>query len=90
MNEMNKLHNLLNEAGMPHTFLPLHDGWQIRLFSDNSFANELDDVIFHSGSHGYNVGLLETYTLNECNGFETAEQVFEGWKKMFSDFNKNA
>lgn len=85
MKEISKLHDLLTEAGIPHTFLPLHDGWQIRVYADNTFTNELDDVIFHSGSHGYELGLLETYFLHECCGFETAEQVFEGWKKMFED-----
>lgn len=87
MNEIFKLHELLNKASIPHTFLPAFDGYQIRIFSDNTLTHELDDCIFHSGSHGYTMGLLETYYLNGCDGFETAEQVFKGWKKMFEKFN---
>lgn len=85
MKEISKLHDLLTEAHIPHTFLPLYDGWQIRVYADNGLTRELDDCIFHKGSHGYYCGLLETYNLNECDGFETAEQVFEGWKEMFEN-----
>lgn len=44
-------------------------------------THELDDAICHTYSHGYIDGLLETFSLNECEGWETAEQVFEGGKK---------
>jgi hypothetical protein len=46
---------------------------------------ELDDCVYHSGSHGWSEGLLETYCLGDCEGWETAEQVFEGWKKMYEN-----
>lgn len=94
MNEMNKLHEMLLSANIPHTFMNMdstffgEDALQIRFYSDNTFIHELDDVIFHCHSHGYALGLLETYFLNNCDGFETAEQVFEGWKKIFDEFNK--
>ena len=89
MNEMTKLHKMLCEAGINHTFMMMDkmifgaDGLQIRIYRDDSFHEELDDVVFHKYSHGYNQGLLETYHLNECNGYETAEQVFKGWMEKF-------
>lgn len=81
--EIEKLHSLLAEAGIPHTFAPLWDGKQIRLYADSEFTRELDDAVIHSGSHGVQTGLLETFCLNNCDGWETAEQIFEGWKKMY-------
>jgi hypothetical protein len=81
--EIEKLHSLLAEAGIPHIFAPLWDGKQIRVYADSKFTRELDDAVIHSGSHGVRAGLLETFCLNDCDGWETAEQVFEGWKKMY-------
>jgi hypothetical protein len=89
MDEIIKLHEMLVNAGINHTYMPMDknlygmDARQIRIYRDNTFAEELDDVIFHRFSHGYAQGLLETYTLGECDGFETAEQVFMGWMEMF-------
>lgn len=93
MNEMNKLHEMLLSARIPHTFQCMDPGFgpdalQIRIYSDNTYTHELDDAVFHRFSHGYALGLLETYTLGDCDGFETAKQVFEGWKKMFDEFHK--
>ena len=81
--EIEKLHSLLTEAGIPHIFAPLWDGMQIRVYADSEFTHELDDAVIHSGSHGVEAGLLETFCLNDCDGWETAEQVFEGWKNMY-------
>lgn len=81
--EIEKLHSLLAEAGIPHIFAPLWDGKQIRVYADSEFTRELDDAVINSGSHGVQAGLLETFCLNDCDGWETAEQVFEGWKKMY-------
>lgn len=89
MNEMYKLHTMLLDAGINHTFnlMPTDifgaDALQIRIFRDGTFQEELDDVVFHKFSHGYAQGLLETYTLGECDGYETAEQVFKGWMEKF-------
>ena len=89
MDEMNKLHEMLLEAGINHTFMAMDknlygaDALQIRIYRDATFQEELDDVIFHRYSHGYTQGLLETYNLGECDGFETAEQVFKGWKEKY-------
>lgn len=81
--EIEKLHSLLSEADIPHTFTPLWDGMQIRVYADLQHIRELDDAVIHSGSHGVEAGLLETYCLSGCDGWETAEQVFKGWKKMY-------
>ena len=89
MNEITKLHKMLVKAGINHTFMPMDknifgkDAMQIRIYRDSTFQEELDDVVYHRFSHGYDKGFLETYNLNECNGYETAEQVFKGWKKKF-------
>ena len=89
MNEMNKLHEMLLKAGINHTFMAMDkdmfgaDAVQIRIYRDATFQEELDDAVFHKYSFGYAQGLLETYELSECNGFETAEQVFNGWKVKF-------
>jgi hypothetical protein len=89
MYEMNKLHEMLLKAGINHTFMMMDksifgaDAMQIRIYRDGTFQEELDDVVFHRFSHGYAQGLLETYGLGECDGFETAEQVFKGWMEKF-------
>lgn len=89
MYEMYKLHEMLLKAGINHTFMAMDknifgDGaMQIRIYRDNTFQEELDDVVFHKGSFGSALGLLETYALGGCDGFETAEQVFMGWMRKF-------
>lgn len=81
--EINKLHDILTAAGIPHSFAPLWDGMQIRVYADAQQVNELDDAVIHSGSHGVSAGLLETYCLNGCNGWETADEIFNGWVDMY-------
>jgi hypothetical protein len=83
LTEITKLHNLLTEAKIPHTYLPLDRGMQIRVYADKEMTNELDDVICTKYSCGREKGLLETYRLNGCEGCETAEEVFEGWMKWY-------
>ncbi len=91
MYEIAKLHEMLFKAGINHTFMAMDstifgaNAFQIRIYKDSTFQEELDDVVFHEFSCGYAQGLLETYKLGECDGFETAEQVFKGWmEKYFS------
>ena len=91
MYEIVKLHSMLCSAGIHHTFMTMYpdvfgdDAMQIRIYRDGTFQEELDDAIFHKFSNGHEQGLLETYKLGGCMGFETAEEVFEGWmKKYFS------
>ena len=86
--EMLKLNELLTQANIPHTLAALYDGMQIRLFADTAFEHELDDCVIHSGSHGHANGLLETYTLGGCEGWETAEDVFNGWMEMHRKANQ--
>ena len=89
MKEMYKLHAMLLDAGIPHTFDVMDRNFfgagalQIRIYKDDTFQEELDDVVFHKFSHGYAQGLLETFSLSECDGYETAKQVFEGGMEKF-------
>ena len=86
--EIFKLKEMLDAEGIPNTLAPLWDGLQIKVFINNEKIEDFDDVVLHSGSHGNEKGLLETYNLNSCNGYETAEQVFKGWKEIFKKFSK--
>ena len=89
MNEIAKLHEMLSNAGINHTFMKMdafifgEDAMQIRIFRDGTFQEEVDDVVFHKYSDGYAQGLLETFGLSDCDGFETAEEVFKGWMEKF-------
>jgi hypothetical protein len=89
--EIVKLNEMLCKADIPHTFMRMDknafgvNAFQICIYQDNSYQKVLDDVVFHKYSHGYDLGLLETYGLSNCEGYETAEEVFKGWmEKYFS------
>ena len=65
MNEIEiiRLHKMLNEANIPHTFTDdmfkdysLYPSYQIIIEKDGT---RLCDAIYHYGSYGYWVGLLE-------------------------------
>ena len=86
--EIYKLKGMLDAKGIPNTLTPLWDGLQIKIYADVNKTKEIDDVVLHSWSHGCEKGLLETYNLNNCDGYETAKQVFKGWKKIFKKFRK--
>ena len=88
--EIQNLHELLTVEGIPHTFLPsvVGIGIQIRVYADAEMTKEFDDCICHTGSHGFHLGLLETFNLNDCNGYETAAEVFAGWKKRYYELQK--
>lgn len=81
--EIKKLHALLNAAGIPHTFGSRFDGMQIRIYEDEEMTKEIDDCIICSGSHGVDSGLLESYRLGGCDGWETAEQIYKGWTELY-------
>ena len=82
--EIYKLISLLVAAHLPFSCVPCYDGLQVHLYSDRQYTQELDDCICHSQSAGFKLGLLETRNLSCYEGFETAEQVFEGWKQMYT------
>lgn len=81
--EINKLSAMLTQAGIPHTFEDCFDGKQIRMYADLTKKIELDDAIIHFGSHGVQRGLLESYNLGGCDGWETADEIFSGWVDMY-------
>ena len=86
LTEFEKLIDLLIEAGIPYTKMTDSDGMQVRIYADESMTKELDDAaIWLHATHGAEQGLLETFRLNDCNGFETAEQIFEGWLGMYEE-----
>ena len=92
--EIEKLHDLLTNANIPHAFvqMPTMFGncYQIRMYADKNMIRELDDAVCHNFSHGYHLGLLETFVLGDCDGYETADDVFVGWQKMFNEFHEKA
>lgn len=80
--EFDKLVKLVEDAGIPHTVNDyFYGGKQIKVF--NSDGSYLDDAVIHRYSHGTECGLLETFNLSDCEGFEEAEDIIEGWKKMY-------
>ena len=84
LTEFEKLIDLLIEAGIPYKRVEDSDGMQVFIFADEEKTKELDDAaIWLHMTHGAEQGLLETLHLNGCEGFETAEQVFEGWLGMY-------
>lgn len=83
LTEINKLNAMLTQAGIPHTFEDLFDGKQIRMYADLDKKIELDDAIIHFTSHGVHSGLLESFNLGECAGWETADEIFNGWIEMY-------
>ena len=92
--EIAKLHAMLTDANIPHTLqefpIPFFNGFQILLYADEMKTVQLDDAVCHQGSHGFSLGLLETMRLSGCDGYETAEEVFNGWKKMYEKAQKNS
>lgn len=87
--EINKLSVMLTQAGIPHTFENWYDGKQIRMYADPTKKIKLDDAIIHSGSYGVHSGLLESYNLGDCKGWETADEIFSGWMDMYRKASRN-
>ena len=98
--EIVKLHELLEEANIPHTFVPFMGGYMLRYFGKNEFSEEnatgiakgvVCSVIEHMGSYGHEKDLLEIQGLHKENetgsviGYLTAEDVFE---RILSDYEK--
>ena len=86
--EIERLHELLKRANIPHTVGAIHrDGMQIRVYFDEEMTQEFDDAVLSPGSHGCEENLLETYALGNCEGYEIAEEVFEGWEKRYREYH---
>lgn len=83
--EFFKLESLCSSAGWNFKSRPWFDGWQLQLL--DSKGEIVDDATLFSGSHGYEQGLLETFCLGECDGYETADKIFKGWKKMIKNLD---
>lgn len=83
MNEMIKLLILVTSAKWEFVFRSLFDGYQLQLLDSRGLV--IDDAVWHSGSYGASEGLLETCGLGGCTGYETAMQVYDGWKQMLAE-----
>ena len=99
MNEIEiiKLHEMLNEANIPHTFTDdmfkdcnFYASYQIIIKKDNT---KLCDVVYHYGSYGYEEGLLEIMGglteeergYDEVLGCLTADEVFKRFKYCYEN-----
>lgn len=78
--EFSTLCNMCYAADMNIKLRALWEGMQVTLYT--RYGEFVDDAVIHPFSHGWEQGLLETYILNDCSGFETAKQIFEGWQEM--------
>lgn len=56
------------------------DGWQLILIDPD--RKEIDDAVCHGFSNGSEKGLLETYSLSDCDGYEMPLEVYLGWKNL--------
>lgn len=81
--EFNKLVQMVEEIGIPHTVCEMFGGKQIKIYADDLKTQLLDDAIIHNGSYGREKGLLESYNAGNCQGYETADEIFTQWKRMF-------
>ena len=79
--EFDKLVGFMEKEGWNYRVEYLHDGKKLNFFSKN--GDLIDDAVIHGFSHGGKAGLLECYVLNDCSGWMTAEEVFNGWKGMW-------
>lgn len=82
--EFNKLVKMVEEAEIPHTVCELFGGKQIKIYADKPKTKLLDDAIIHRGSFGREKGLLESYKVGDCQGHETAKEIFTKWQKLFT------
>ena len=97
MNEIKRLHEMLNEANIPHTFTEdmfgnysLYPSYQIVIKKDDI---RLCDVVYFNGSYGYEEGLLEIMgglteeekEYDEVLGCLTADDVFKRFKYCYEN-----
>lgn len=86
MKEFNKLVEMLEKQKMHYQLLSMQGGEEIVLLDD--YGQIVDSAIYSPHCHGYKEGLLESCSLGSCKGYETAEKVFKGWKKMLQKQNE--
>ncbi len=97
MNEIKRLHKMLNEANIPHTFTDdmfeswiMYPSYQIVIEKDGT---RLCDVVYFNGSYGYEEGLLEIMGglteeergYDEVLGCLTADEVFKRFKYCYEN-----
>lgn len=80
--ELSILANGLTIRGIPFTFKPLYDGFQVEV-KDNK-GKYLWDAICHSGSYGHESGLLEV--MGEVN--RNPNDDVEGWLNAQAILNR--
>lgn len=80
--EFDNLAEMCKSEGWAYKVEALYNGAKLTLLDND--GNELDDAVIHKYSHGAELGLLETFSFGECEGFETAEQIFNGWTAYFA------
>lgn len=73
--EMFKLVAMCSLERIPFDFHRHFDGYQINV--------GFDDAVLFLGSHGVERGLLECYHFGDCEGYQTADEIFEHWKKIY-------
>lgn len=80
-----RLASICQAHGIPFEIRELWDGYQVCY---PSTENRVSDAICHGGSYGHERGLLEIMGLvdeeaigDSVEGWLTAEEVFERWKK---------
>ena len=97
MIEIKRLHKMLDEANIPHTFTEdmfrnysLYPSYQIVIEKDGI---RLCDVVYFNGSYGYGEGLLEIMgglteeekEYDEILGCLTADEVFKRFKYCYEN-----
>ena len=94
--EIIKLHNMMEEAGTPHTFERDFDGWQLCYPIKRPSEECIMDAIQKRGSYGADNDLLEIMGLltpeeaeeDSVVGYLTAEDVFQRIKKHWESKEK--
>lgn len=92
--EIVKLHEMLEEANIPHTYTPYMGGYSIRYFGKNNFsesngigiADYICSAIEHNMSYGNEQDLIEIQGLtdgSDVQGGLTAKEVFNRIKKHY-------
>lgn len=86
MNEFEVLVSMCVAHGWDFEVRDIWDGRQIILYakSEDPFDKNrkiLNDSIIHSSSYGHAEGLLETWGVDDVEGYLTAQQVLKIWKQ---------